>query len=59
VGVQVCYAGRHYVAYVRQQGGLWAVYSDEAVAPVGAWADMCEHCVAGRFQPSVLFFEAA
>ena len=56
---QVCFSGMHYTAFVREAAGsAWALYNDAVVSPAGPWPDVCARCVAGRWQPSLLFFEA-
>ena len=56
----VCYRGQHYVALVLlPEAGGWLLFDDSRVTRVGAWADVRAACQRQRFQPSLLFYEAA
>ena len=53
----ICYYGRHYVALVHQETGVWQRLDDARVSPVGSWDQVRSECGRGRIQPSVMFFE--
>ena len=53
----VCYYGQHYIAFVLMTDGLWYVFDDAHVLPVGDWNDVISKCELGRIQASVLFYE--
>jgi len=56
----VCYYGAHYQAFVLSPDlGKWLIFDDESISVIGDWPSVTAKCVAGRVQPSVLFFELA
>ena len=53
----VCYYGQHYMAVALMADNNWYMFDDATVLHIGQWSDVVAKCVAGRTQPSVLFFE--
>jgi hypothetical protein len=54
----VCYYGAHYQAFVLSPAlRKWLIFDDESIGLIGAWDAVKAKCLAGRIQPSVLFFE--
>jgi len=54
----VCYYGAHYQAFVMSPNLLkWLIFDDESIGVIGTWEAVKAKCLAGRIQPSVLFFE--
>lgn len=53
----VCYYGQHYMAVALMADQNWYMFDDATVVLIGQWSDVVTKCVAGRTQPSVLFFE--
>ncbi|KAE8695067.1 hypothetical protein F3Y22_tig00110745pilonHSYRG00236 [Hibiscus syriacus] len=56
----VCYYRQHYHCFAYSHDReRWIMYDDEIVKVIGSWGDVATTCEQGRFQPQVLFFEAA
>lgn len=56
----VCYYGQHYHAFIyKPEARSWFMFDDATVTQVGDWAAVKRKCIAGRIQPSVLFFADA
>lgn len=54
-----CCSGNQYSAFVRTTDlGAWLLVDSASVSRVGAWHDVLQQCEAGRWQPSMLFYEA-
>lgn len=55
----VCYYGKHYVAYFRDPVKKhWVVFDDMTVKRVSRrWEKVVEKCTAGKFQPSIVWYE--
>ncbi|ETW02651.1 hypothetical protein H310_06110 [Aphanomyces invadans] len=54
----VCYYGKHYFAFFFSTAHqLWLLFDDNKVTDIGKWTDVVEHCVKGRYQPVLLFYE--
>lgn len=54
----VCYYGAHYQAFVLSPDlGKWLIFDDESITVIGSWESVKAKCLAGRIQPSVLFYE--
>lgn len=55
----VCYFGHHYEAYVlSEELDMWLLFDDHVIVTVGDWQQVQAAMVAGRRQPSLLFYEA-
>ncbi|EQC37204.1 hypothetical protein SDRG_05430 [Saprolegnia diclina VS20] len=54
----VCYYGRHYFAFFYSTAHQsWLLFDDSKVTEIGDWPDVIRHCVKGRYQPVLLFYE--
>lgn len=61
----ICYYGKHYVSlFVRRTQdptsrsyGEWLLFDDATIRVLGSWRDVKKHCVAARYQPTVVWFE--
>ena len=54
----VAFAGAHYVCFaLDSRGGVWSLYDDVAVSPVGGWTDVLSCLAKHKLQPTVLFYE--
>ncbi|KAF0700086.1 Aste57867_9365 [Aphanomyces stellatus] len=54
----VCYYGRHYFAFFYSTAHqLWLLFDDNKVTDIGNWTQVVDHCVRGRYQPVLLFYE--
>ncbi|OQS05058.1 inactive ubiquitin carboxyl-terminal hydrolase [Thraustotheca clavata] len=54
----VCYYGRHYFAFFYSTAHQsWLLFDDSKVTEIGDWPDVITHCVKGRYQPVLLFYE--
>jgi hypothetical protein len=55
----MCYHRNHYQAFaLSEEAGRWLRFDDDRVEAVGGWPAVVAAVVAGRMQPSVLFYEA-
>jgi len=55
----ICYYGKHYKAYFFSPSWKrWLCFNDAKISVIGeTWASVVAHCVEGRFQPYLLFYE--
>lgn len=54
----ICFYGAHFVLIAYNPAvNQWVQFDDSSVKPLGSWADVCEKCMQGRFQPLVCFYE--
>ncbi|ETV83195.1 hypothetical protein, variant [Aphanomyces astaci] len=54
----VCYYGKHYFAFFFSTAHQrWLLFDDNKVTDIGKWTAVVDHCVKGRYQPVLLFYE--
>eukprot|EP01105_Mastigella_eilhardi_P017795 TRINITY_DN4101_c0_g1_i1.p1 TRINITY_DN4101_c0_g1~~TRINITY_DN4101_c0_g1_i1.p1 ORF type:complete len:379 (-),score=91.01 TRINITY_DN4101_c0_g1_i1:938-2074(-) len=56
----ICFYGNHYACHFRSTTtGKWTVFDDEVVKQVDVWSEVHRLCVAGRYHPSMVFYQRA
>ncbi|GAB5362649.1 hypothetical protein AAMO2058_000815700 [Amorphochlora amoebiformis] len=55
----ICYYGRHYFATFRDSmSKKWLLLNDKSISVLGSWKDVIRRCEAGKWQPTMAFYES-